>query len=109
MTYRITNTLQQNPARVAGFMYLFALATGFLPTFIRFNLTVGGNAAETANKIMSSEQLFRIGLASDLIAFTSIVLLALALYILLKPVNNNLALLALFWWLERPLFWGSIR
>ena len=38
-----------------------------------------------------------VSLLSPIITFTSIVLLPLALYILLKPVNKNLALLALFW------------
>lgn len=107
MADRNADTSQHKAARVAGFIYLFALATAVFASFyVRANLIVWGNAAETANNIMASEQLFRIGLASDLIAFTSIVLLALALYILLKPVNKNLALLALFWWLGEAFILG---
>ncbi len=105
MSYRITNTLQHDPARVAGFMYLFPLTIGFFSSFMRY-VVWEGDAAKTANQIMASEQRFRMMLASDLIAFASIVLLALALYILLKPVNKILALLALFWWLGEAFILG---
>lgn len=99
MSYLTTEVSQQKAARVAGFMYLFALATAIFASFyVRASLETG-NAAETANNIMTSESLFRIGLASDLVAFTSVVLLALTLYIVVEQVNRVLALLALFWWL----------
>jgi hypothetical protein len=63
--------------------------------YVRFNLVVPGNAAETANNIMASEQLFRIGAAIDVITYALVAILALAFYILLKPVSKNLALLGL--------------
>ena len=99
MTHSTAEKSQLVYARVAGVMYLFVLATAVFGFYIRAGLIVSGDAAATANNIMASEGLFRIGIASDLIAFTGIVLLALALYVVLKPVNKNLALLALFWWL----------
>ena len=48
-------------------------------------------AVATANKIMANELLFRIGFVSDLLMATCWILLALALYVLLKPVNKNIA------------------
>jgi hypothetical protein len=98
MTNHIVNTSQRKAARVAGFLTVFVLATGmFSAMYVRSNLVVPGNAAETANNIMASEQLFRIGAATDVITFALVVILALAFYILLKPVSKNLALLGLFW------------
>lgn len=89
---------QRTYARVAGFMYLFALAGGIFGFFVRSKLSASGNAAETANNIIANEQLVRIGIAVELSAYAGIIVLALALYVLLKPVNKNLALLALLWW-----------
>ena len=58
-------------------------------------LIVFGDAAATAQNIMASEWLFRIGFVSDLLAAVFFLLAAWALYVLLKPVNKNLALLFL--------------
>ncbi len=46
---------------------------------------------------MANQLLFRIGSAYELIMYASVVILAWALYVILKPVNKNLALLALLW------------
>jgi hypothetical protein len=54
---------------------------------------VPGDAATTVNNIMASESLFRLGFVIDLIHYTILMLLPLALYKLLKPVNKNHALL----------------
>jgi hypothetical protein len=91
-----TADTQRKAARVAGFLTVLTAATGFFGTmYVRSNLVVPGNAAETANNIMASEQLFRIGAATDVITYALVAILALALYILLKPVSKNLALLGL--------------
>jgi hypothetical protein len=94
-------------ARFAGFMYIFGNVTGiFAAMFVRSSLVVPGNATETAKNIMASEQLFRIGAVTDVISSALIVGFALALYILLKPVNKNLALLGLFWRLGEAFMLG---
>jgi hypothetical protein len=81
-------------ARIAGFLYLIVNVTGvFAQFFVRSKLIVSGDAATTANNIIASEWLFRLGFVSDLIASTCYFLVALTLYVLLKPVNKNLALL----------------
>lgn len=46
---------------------------------------------------MASQRLFRIGTACDLLTFMTDVVLIAALYVVLKPVNRGLALLAAFW------------
>ena len=64
-----------------------------LAIFFRSSLTVPGDAAATVNNIMASEWLFRFSLVSELIGQTCFILVSLALYKLLKPVNKNHALL----------------
>jgi hypothetical protein len=63
--------------------------------FIDGKLIVTGNNAATVNNIMENELLFRIRNASELILYTFVVVLSFALYVILKKVNKNLALLAL--------------
>ncbi len=84
-------------ARLAGAMYLIQITTGtFSELVARSPFVVGDDAAQTAHNIMSSEQLFRIGIASDLLTYSAVLIATWALYVLLRPVSRNLALLALF-------------
>jgi hypothetical protein len=84
-------------ARVAGFIYLFAMALGiFSQVFVLGRIVVPGDAAATANNIMASEGLFRLGIAVDVITFVSDVVIAWAFYELLKSVDKSLALLGAF-------------
>ncbi|NIR45233.1 MAG: DUF4386 domain-containing protein [Gemmatimonadetes bacterium] len=100
MTNATTEAGQARAARIAGAMYLIALAAAVLGEyFVRASLIVRGDPTQTAQNIIEHERLFRIGIASDLVSFTGIVVLTLALYVLLKPVNEDLAMLAAFWWL----------
>jgi hypothetical protein len=50
---------------------------------------VHGNATATANNIAASETLFRLGIAVQLISQAGFILVALALYNLLKGVNRR--------------------
>src|SRR5258706_10719685 len=45
---------------------------------------------------MANERLYRIGIANNIVTFAIDVVLIWALYVLLRPVNRNLALLAVF-------------
>jgi len=105
-TRRTIEPAQQTAAKVAGFTYLFSLAAVVFAQFgIDARLFVEGNAAETARNIMAHERLFRIGIACDLIYCVGVVVLLTALYVILKPVNRGLALLAAFWRLVWALMW----
>jgi hypothetical protein len=89
---------QRGVARLAGFIYLLVIAGGIFAEFVvRSRLVVEGDAAATASRIAASQPLFRAAFAIDLVVFSSDVFLAVAFYVLLKPVNRTLALLALFW------------
>jgi hypothetical protein len=92
-------TSQHRAARLAGLLYLIAMATGlFAEFYVRFPsaLVVSGDAARTAANILANERLYRIGIANNIITFASDVVLIWALYVLLVPVNRNLTLLAVF-------------
>jgi hypothetical protein len=89
---------QQTAAKVAGFLYLFTMVTAnFAEFYARGRLIVAGDAVQTTKNIAASERLFRLGIVSNLITFASVVILLLALYVVLKPINKNVALLATFW------------
>jgi Domain of unknown function (DUF4386) len=95
MTDRTIETSPQAYARTGGFFYLVIIATAmFAEGFVRGQLVVSGNAAATAANIMGSQTLFRAGLAADLVNCALDVAVAVILYVLLRPVNRNLALLA---------------
>lgn len=97
MTLRTIEPTQHTAAKVAGFLYLFTMAISiFTEVYVRGRLIVGGDAVQTARNIVASERLFRIGIASDLIMFASLVMLVWALYVVLEPFNRNVALLAAF-------------
>ena len=94
MTARITDLSPRKAAIVAGSVYLICIALGaFANLFVRGSLIVFGDATTTVNNIMANESLFRIGFVCDLIFLTCWLLLPLALYKLLKPVNSIQALL----------------
>jgi hypothetical protein len=96
MTNHIVDTSQRKAARVAGFMFLFSFIVPTLNwTFVQSKLIVAENVIATANNIMANELLFRIGITIELIMSVGLIVLALSLYTILKPVNKNLALLAL--------------
>ena len=94
MTIRTANAYPLFYARLAGFLYLLVIPLGiFGALYVSSRLIVPGDAARTADNIMNSEALFRLGIVSDLLASLVMLLMVLVLYPLLKPVNKNVALL----------------
>ena len=82
-------------ARTIGLLYLLViLLAGFSQGYVRASLFVPGDAAATANNIANSEALFRLGFATDLTAFLIDLAISILLYLLLKPVDHTLSLLA---------------
>ena len=92
--------LQTSPqvyARIGGVLYLIIIVIGFCSEFfVREKLVVSGDVTATANNIMASESLWRITIAGALILLVCSIALTLILYVLLRPVNKTLALLAVF-------------
>ena len=96
MTNRTADISQRKAAKIAGFMFLFAFIVPTLNwAFVLSKFNVVNDALATANNILANEFLFRIGLFIELIMSFGLIVLALALYIILKTINKSLALFAL--------------
>lgn len=99
MTASITKTSPsaQTYARITGVLFLISfVAGGFGEFYVPSQLIVSADAAATANNIIASNSLFRLGFASYLVEAVCDVALMLTLYVLLRPVHKDLALLAAF-------------
>jgi len=84
-------------ARTAGILYLLIIICGlFSEVYVRSSLIVQGDAALTANNIITNELLFRIGFISDMTMLLCDLAIAIIFYVLLKPVSHTLALGAAF-------------
>jgi hypothetical protein len=81
-------------ARLAGILYLIiAISGGFAFFVASSSLIVPGEATATANNIMASEQLYRIGLVSWSIVLISELVLSVLLYVIFLPTSKTLALI----------------
>jgi hypothetical protein len=88
---------QRTAARIVGLLYLVGMATGvFGQAFVRDRLIVSGDATKTAQNIIEHERLFRLAIAGDLVTYIGVIVLIWAFYVIVRPVNKNLALLAVF-------------
>ena len=97
MTSHPIETSPQLYARIGGVLYLIIIVVGlFGEAFVRDRLIVSGDAAATAANIMSHESLWRFHIAAELFLLICAVALLLILFVLLRPVSRDLALLAVF-------------
>jgi len=79
---------------ITGVLYLVVIiCAGFSQGVVRESVYVAGDAAVTAQNILSNTALFRWGLVTDLIAFTTDVAISILLYMLLKQINKPIALM----------------
>ncbi len=109
MTTRSAETSPLVYARVAGLAYVLVIVLGiFSVGFVESKLIVPGNDAATVNNIKANELMFRIGIIGEIMMYVLVVLLSLALYVILKTVNRNLALLALLWRLGEAIIGGGV-
>ena len=87
----------QRYARIAGVLFLLSfVAGGFGEAYVPSKLIVSGDATATANNIHALGSLFRWGFAGYLVEATCDIALALIFYVLLKPVDRYVSLLAAF-------------
>ena len=80
-------------ARIAGFFYFMYFVTSIIANW--FGNFVFVDAPATVNHIMAHASQFRIGFVISLFSVVFLLLAAWYLYVLLKPVNKNIALLFL--------------
>jgi hypothetical protein len=87
----------QTYARAAGVLLLLSLiAGGFGEAYVPSRLIVSSDATATAQNFKAFELLYRMGFAGYLIEAVCDIALSLILYVLLRPVRKNIALLAAF-------------
>lgn len=96
MTTSPINDPQRRAAKIAGLACLFSLV------FITVGFTHFGIFANSAFKdppqaaryVLAHETTFRLGIVGDILCSVSLLVLSASLYVVLKPVDQNLALLA---------------
>ena len=90
------NTLKTT-ARITGLLILVTVVLApFSMLYVPTTLIVPGDAATTASNIISSAPLFRLAMASDAVIFLIEIALCALVYMLVRPVNKTLALIAVF-------------
>jgi hypothetical protein len=95
MTYKTVEACPQAYARIGGLLYLIIIVCGaFAEGFVTNSLVAPGDAATTAHNIMAAPALWSLGVASDFIVVLCAVPLLWIEYLLLRPVNKQLVLLA---------------
>ena len=82
-------------ARIVGLAYVvIILSAPFAEMFVRGGTVVDGDAAATAANIMAGEQLWRWAGAAEFLVTVCDVIVAILLYVLLKPLGRTVSLLA---------------
>lgn len=98
---------QRKAAKVAGFTFLFAIAIVIFSNFsINFRFIVPDEAAETARNIIANQTFFRINVVCNLIYLVTVIVMFTSIYVILNPVNKNLALASAFFRLIYAIMWG---
>jgi hypothetical protein len=96
MMERMADTSPSPRARITGVVYLLYFLTAVFGEFFMRGLVVSGDAVATANNVLAHQPLFRLGLATGLIATVCYVAVTALFYDLFKHVNRSLSLLAAF-------------
>ena len=106
MTVRNIDNSQRTAAKVAGISGLLTVAIVVFANYMLLNpLIVPGNAVETARNIVAHETQFRITAVCFLIYSAGVVVLLTALYLILRPINQGLALVGALFRLVFALLW----
>ena len=85
----------QGTAKLAAVLYLLvAVLAGVVHFYVPGALFVSGDAATTTANITASQRLFRASIAAELVVLLFEVVLSVLLYVLLRPVNMTLSLVA---------------
>ena len=96
-------------SRAVGILLILSMAGGFFGEMYVPSLMFGDNAAASAAKLRTNEGLFRLGFAAYLLEAVSDIVLAWLFYVLLKPVNRELALLSAFFGLVSTTLFGVTK
>lgn len=107
MANRTADISLRQAAIIAGFGYLIIFLLGIAANFfVLENLIVAEDASATVNNITARELQFRLGILGFIIMVIFDVVVAWALYVLLKPVNRSLSQLAAWFRLVNATIFG---
>jgi hypothetical protein len=97
---------QRTAAKIAGWSYLLSFAAVVFANYALLGpLIIPRNAVETAQNILAHPTQFRVALTLFLTDSVGAVVLAAALYVILKPINHYLALLGALFRLAFAMSW----
>jgi Domain of unknown function (DUF4386) len=82
-------------ARIGGALYLVIIVAGIVGPLLTREQLIGPDAQTTAHNIAASPETWRLGIAVDVVMQVCDVPVMLILFLLLSPVNRNVAILAL--------------
>lgn len=83
-------------ARLTGFLFIWLIITGLTGAMIVANVTGSGTLAEKSVRVVTSKNAYGLGLFFDLVETMSAMVLAFTLYIILRPFNQSLAQLGMY-------------
>ena len=97
MLAELHHTKIQKYAKIAAVLFLLSIiGGGFGEFYVPTTLIVTGDATATANNILTHNTMFRFGFAMYLVEAVCDIGLVWILYVLLRPVHREIALLAAF-------------
>lgn len=96
-THSAIQPAQQTAAKFVGFLYILTNITAIIGFYLRGRLMVRGDAVQTARNIVASGQLLRMSIVAELVTVAGVIVLVVGLYVVLRPINRNVAFLAAFW------------
>ena len=108
MTTANIDNSQRTAAKVVGWSYILSFAIVVFANYVLLSpLIIPRNAVDTARNLLAHPTQFRIALTLFLIYGVGTVVLAGALYVILKPINHGLALVGALFRLVFAMSWLS--
>jgi hypothetical protein len=105
----IMNRTQQNSAKITALAYLLGMTIVVVANFsISAKLNVPNNATQAATNILAHESLFRLSLVCYLLYCTGTLVVLSGLYVVLKPIDRTLSLIAAVFRLLYALAWAYV-
>ena len=96
MTNPTADASLTNYTRIAGLAYIISIMLGiYSVNYVESRLIIPGDNTATVTNIMANELLFRVGIVSEIMMYTLVIILSWSLFVILRTVNENLAILAL--------------